>query len=122
MLDVDPERMKPLYIAKLRACYRLADFSDSKKDLEFKEHKKECMIELIDTLDDATLAPQYLFNEAILKEAFKLVESNIFRTFTNKSNNTYPLLSFSDEEVVECGPGRGRAAPGGGMAALAASV
>lgn len=86
--------MKPLYIAKLRACYRLADFSDSKKDLEFKEQKKECMIELIDSLDDATLAPQYLFNEHILKEAFKLVESNIFRTFTNKSKQKYGIISL----------------------------
>ena len=49
--------MKTLYIAKLRACYKLADFSDSKKDTEFKEQKKECMIDLIDTLDDANLAP-----------------------------------------------------------------
>ncbi len=55
--------MKTLYIAKLRACYKLADFSDSKKDTDFKEQKKECMIDLIDTLDDANLAPQYLFNE-----------------------------------------------------------
>lgn len=77
--------MKTLYIAKLRTCYKLADFSDSKKDIEFKEQKKECMIDLIDTLDDANIAPQYLFNELILKEAIKLVESNIFRTFSNKS-------------------------------------
>lgn len=55
--DVEPEKSKTLYIAKLRACYKLADFSDSKKDTEFKEQKKECMIDLIDTLDDANLAP-----------------------------------------------------------------
>jgi serine/threonine-protein phosphatase 2A regulatory subunit B' len=84
--------LKTLYIAKLRACYKLADFSDSKKDTEFKEQKKECMIDLIDTLDDPNLAPQYLFNEQILKEAIKLVESNIFRTFSNKSNSFSSLL------------------------------
>ncbi len=72
-------------MAKLRACYRAADFSDSKKDLEFKEWKKETMIDLIDTLEDSVLAPQFLFNEHILKEVVKLVEANIFRTFTNKS-------------------------------------
>lgn len=44
-------------MAKLRACYKLADFTDSKKDSEFKEQKKECMIDLIDTLDDANVAP-----------------------------------------------------------------
>ena len=41
-----------MYIAKLRACYKLADFSDSKKDVELKEQKKDAMIDLIDTLDD----------------------------------------------------------------------
>jgi hypothetical protein len=84
---VEPEKWKSLYTAKLRACYRAADFSDSKKDLEFKEQKKETMIDLIDTLDDTNLAPQYLFNEPILKEVIKLVETNIFRTFTNKSKS-----------------------------------
>jgi serine/threonine-protein phosphatase 2A regulatory subunit B' len=39
-------------VAKLKACYRQADFSDSKKDTEFKEQKKEAMIDLIDALDD----------------------------------------------------------------------
>ena len=50
-------------MAKVRACYKLADFSDSKKDTEFKDQKKEALIDLIDTLDDANLGPQYLFNE-----------------------------------------------------------
>lgn len=56
-IDVEPERVKALYIAKIRACYKLADFSDAKKDTEFKEQKKECMIDLIDTLDDQNIAP-----------------------------------------------------------------
>lgn len=56
-IDVDPDKLKSLYIAKLRACYKLADFSDSKKDTDFKEYKKECMIDLIDTLEDPVLAP-----------------------------------------------------------------
>lgn len=55
--DVEPDKLKALYVAKLRACYKLADFSDSKKDSDFKEQKKECMIDLIDTLDDANVAP-----------------------------------------------------------------
>lgn len=61
-LDVDCDRWKPLYIAKLRSCYKQADFSDTKKDLEFKEHKKEAMIDLIDILEDGNAA-QYLFND-----------------------------------------------------------
>ena len=31
-IDVDYDKWKQLYIAKLKACYKLADFSDSKKD------------------------------------------------------------------------------------------
>jgi len=41
-----------LYVAKLRACYRMADFTDSKKDQEFKDQKKETLIEVIDILED----------------------------------------------------------------------
>lgn len=55
-VDVDPERWRALYVAKLKACYKHADFSDSKKDLEFKEQKKETMIDLIDILDDTSNA------------------------------------------------------------------
>ena len=89
----------------MRACYKLADFSDSKKDTEFKEQKKECMIDLIDTLDDVNLAPQYLFNEQILKEAIKLVESNIFRTFSNKSNRILSIMIVnSEQKKFICGP------------------
>lgn len=57
MIDVDPERWRALYIAKLKACHKHADFSDSKKDLEFKEQKKETLIDLIDILDDTQNAP-----------------------------------------------------------------
>lgn len=97
--------MKALYITKLRACYKLADFSDSKKDTDFKEQKKECMIDLIDTLDDANLAPQYLFNEQILKEAIKLVESNIFRTFSNKSKGVwFFIILYSKQKELVGGP------------------
>jgi hypothetical protein len=55
-IDVDPEKLKILYVAKLRACYRAADFSDTKKDTEYKEQKKETMIDLIDILDDTNIA------------------------------------------------------------------
>lgn len=89
---MEPEKVKALYIAKIRACYKLADFSDAKKDTEYKDQKKECMIDLIDTLDDQNIAPQYLFNEQILKEAVKLVESNIFRAFSNKSRPSIFLI------------------------------
>jgi hypothetical protein len=75
-----------LYIAKLKACYRVADFSEAKKDQEFKDQKKEALIDLIDTLNEPA-AIQLLFNEQILREAIKMIEANLFRTFTNKSKN-----------------------------------
>ena len=62
------------------------------------------MIDLIDTLDDPNLAPQYLFNEQILKEAIKLVESNIFRTFSNKSNKLYYRTLYSKQKDFFSGP------------------
>ena len=49
---MDIEKWKMLYIAKLKACYRMADFSDSKKDQEFKDQKKDALIEVIDILED----------------------------------------------------------------------
>ncbi|TNV79992.1 hypothetical protein FGO68_gene16483 [Halteria grandinella] len=96
--DVEPERWRALYVAKLRACHKLADFSDAKKDTEFKEQKKETMIDLIDTLDDVGNAQAYLFNEAILKEAIKLVEANIFRTFTNKATKKSSSVDPDEDE------------------------
>lgn len=81
---MDPERWRSLYVAKLKACSRQADFSDAKKDPEYKDQKKEALIDLIDILDDAQNAPQHLFNENILKESLRFIENNIFRTFTNK--------------------------------------
>ena len=73
-----------MYLAKLRACHTLADFTDSKKDLELKEQKKECMIELIDLLDEQE-APQYVINEKTLEASMNMISVNLFRTFANKS-------------------------------------
>ena len=50
--DVDPTKWQILYLAKLKACHTIADFSDSKKDLELKDNKKETLIEIIDLLDE----------------------------------------------------------------------
>jgi len=37
VIDVEPDRWKALYVAKLKVCYKQADFSDAKKDQEFKD-------------------------------------------------------------------------------------
>lgn len=86
-VDVESDKWKVLYIAKLKACHKLADFTDSKADTDWKEQKKETLIEIIDILDDNYNAPTHLFNEQILKEAVKLIEANLFRTFTNKGKS-----------------------------------
>jgi hypothetical protein len=71
-------------MAKLRACHTIADFSEVKKDAELKEDKKECLIEVIDLLDEQE-APDCLFNEKILEAAVNMISANLFRTFSNKS-------------------------------------
>jgi hypothetical protein len=76
-------------MAKLRACMEIADFTEAKKDTELKEAKKECLIELIDVLEENE-APDTVINEKILIEAFRMIQANLFRTFTNKGK----LLSY----------------------------
>jgi len=70
-------------MAKLKACMDIADFTEAKKDVELKESKKECLIELIDVLEESE-APDTLINEKVLTEVFRMIQANLFRTFTNK--------------------------------------
>lgn len=78
-----------LYKIKLAFCHKSANFqADSKKfpeQVEFKEKKREIIIELIDILDEGSNAEEYLHQEDVLREAMTMVEKNIFRTFANKS-------------------------------------
>ena len=84
--DVDCHKWPIIFIAKCRACaVQIADFSDPKKDLELKDDKKECLIEMIDVLNEPEAA-DILLNDKILTEAFKMISANLFRTFANKSN------------------------------------
>jgi len=70
-------------MAKLRACMDIADFTEAKKDVELKESKKECLIELIDVLEESE-AHDTLINDKVLTEVFRMIQANLFRTFTNK--------------------------------------
>ena len=65
-----------------------------KKDTELKETKKECLIELIDILEDSD-APDTIINEKVLVEAFKTIQANLFRTFTNKCKYKMALMGAS---------------------------
>ncbi len=58
-----------------------------------KENKKECLIELIDLLDEQDTS--FLTHEKVLQEAFSTIGANLFRTFANKSKT----LSYS--EILE---------------------
>lgn len=71
-----------------------ADFTDVKKDAEVKDDKKECLIELIDVLDENEAA-DCLHTENVLREAVTTIGANLFRTFANKSKT----LSYS--EILE---------------------
>ena len=71
-------------MAKLKACHKIADFSDAKKDVELKEAKKECLIEIIDVLDEPEAA-EYIIKERVLEASMQMISANLFRTFANKS-------------------------------------
>lgn len=79
--DVDHHRWQTIYLAKLKSCTeRMADFLDPKKDIELKESKKNCVVEMIDILDDSH-SYETLHTEIVLTEAVRMVAANIFRTF-----------------------------------------
>jgi serine/threonine-protein phosphatase 2A regulatory subunit B' len=62
--------------------------------LELKDDKKECLIELIDVLDE-TEAGTTIMVDKVLTEAFLMIGVNLFRAFANKSKT----LSYS--EILE---------------------
>ena len=112
-----------MYLAKLKACHKIADFSDAKKDVELKEAKKECLIEIIDVLDEPEAA-DYIIKERVLEAAMEMISANLFRTFANKSRCLKPYhvhvlnlnqhvcnflcyLCNRQQEVGKCGPRRG---------------
>lgn len=76
------------YKLKLRYCWKIANFqADAKKEpenQEFKESKRNVLIELIDVLEDNE-AVDYLLNQEILSESMQMISKNVYRTFTNKS-------------------------------------
>ena len=84
IVDVDPNEWAEIYKLKLKFCYRHANFqADPKKNpeqAEFKEQKREILIELIDILDDHS-AVDHLLNVEILADSMEMIEKNIFRTF-----------------------------------------
>ena len=71
-------------MAKLRACHKIADFDEPTKDTELKDAKKECLIEIIDVLDEPEAVDQVL-NSRVLQAALQMIGANLFRTFANKS-------------------------------------
>ena len=90
LIDIDCSKWQILYLAKLKACHKIADFSDSKKDQDLKEQKKECLIEIIDVLDE-TDAIDHIIKERVLEAAMQMISVNLFRTFANKSKqHPYP--------------------------------
>ena len=86
LIDIDCSKWQILYLAKLKACHKIADFSDSKKDQDLKEQKKECLIEIIDVLDE-TDAIDHIIKERVLEAAMQMISVNLFRTFANKSKH-----------------------------------
>lgn len=81
-------------MAKLKACHKIADFSDNKKDTELKDAKKECLIEIIDVLDEPEAA-DYVIKERVLEQAMQMISANLFRTFANKSKETNVVINLN---------------------------
>lgn len=52
--------------------------------MQYREQKREVLIELIDILDESE-AYDTLHIEPILQASMEMVENNIFRTFANKN-------------------------------------
>ena len=93
VIDVDPAKWQILYLAKLKACHKIADFSDVKKEVELKDAKKECLIEIIDVLDEPEAA-EYVIKERVLEAAMQMISANLFRTFANKSRASRIFSKF----------------------------
>lgn len=68
------------------------DAKKEPKEVEFKEKKREILIELIDILDESP-ADELLHTEDILVASIEMIERNIFRTFANKSKCTHICLT-----------------------------
>ena len=84
-VDTDSEKWPILLQAKAKACSTsIADFQDVTKDLQLKEDKKECLIEMIGVLDGLS---ESLLTEHMVGECFRMISTNLFRTFTNKSKS-----------------------------------
>ena len=86
--DTDPDDWSELFKLKLLFCHRAASFqADSKKqpaEVEFRDAKREVLIELIDAMDELA-ADDILHTEEVLHAAMQMIEANIFRTFANKT-------------------------------------
>jgi len=59
---------------------------------ELKDSKKECLVEIIDVLDEPEAA-DYVIKERVLEAAIQMIRTNLFRTFANKSK--FRMLQFS---------------------------
>ena len=68
-LECPPQKVVDFFKIKLKFCYEPANFhADAKKNpeqIEFREKKRETLIDLIDAMDDPN-AQDYLMTEEIL--------------------------------------------------------
>jgi len=69
--------------AKAKACtIFICDFQDFAKDKQLKEEKKQCLVEMIEGLEGMT---ESSLTQLMLADCFKMISTNLFRTFANKS-------------------------------------
>ena len=103
--DIDSSKWAANFKLKLRFCWQIANFqADAKKNpdqIEFRDKKREVLIELIDVLDDQD-ATHTLLTEEILEASMQMIGRNVYRTFTNKSaKKTQQVDPDEDEPHLE---------------------
>lgn len=95
IIELEPADWAENYKMKLRFCWKIANFqADTKKnpeEVEFREQKRNILIELIDILDNNE-ASSLLLNQETLAESMIMISKNVYRTFTNKSKSFVMLM------------------------------
>ncbi|KAK1410062.1 hypothetical protein QVD17_36595 [Tagetes erecta] len=93
----DPEK-ENLFIRKLNMCCVVYDFTDPTKNLNEKEIKRQCLVELVDYIPSTNEK----FSETVMQEIVKMVSANIFRRLTPQPRDNKMLETFDGEEEEHC--------------------
>jgi serine/threonine-protein phosphatase 2A regulatory subunit B' len=93
VIDVSDAEREDLFIAKLRHCQTIYDFSDPRAQFAQKEQKRRCLVEIVDYV----ASNKGVFTEAVYEPLFEMFSTNLFRALpTGPSNHT--IYDQEDDE------------------------